>query len=480
MIKQSLWTDNIKVRALHRLNKNIKTDILIIGGGIAGISTAFNLKNSNQQITLVDSYKIGFGVSSKNTGKVTFFQGYYNKIKDIYDNDTALLYLRSQKEAIKIIKNNILNYNIKCHFKGTSSYLFADSEKGIKELEKEEAFFTENNIKIANKKSLPIKFPLIKAIALANTAVFHPVKYILALKEELRKKKNIKLYENTPIIKVKKTANGYIAYTEKYTIETNKIILCCHYPFSIIDGYIPFKTTIEKSFLTASKTSKPKSFSAINMDSFTYSISYFDDEDDYILFLSNSNSLNKNMDNEKKYQDHINLAKKYFDHVNYAWSNHDIITSDYLPFIGALNKNLFIATGFNTWGMTNGVIAGKLLSDLLLNKDNNYINLFNPKRSLNIKVLSYNIKNGLNYINSKLNNSIEPSPKVEIIEYQGEKYGVYTDENKKRHYVKNICPHMKCNLIFNNVEKTWDCACHGSRFDIDGNVIQGPAVDNIK
>ena len=186
------------------------------------------------------------------------------------------------------------------------------------------------------------------------------------------------------------------------------------------------------------------------------------------------------MDNEKKYEYHINLAKKYFDHVNYAWSNHDIITSDYLPFIGALNKNLFIATGFNTWGKTNGVLAGKLLSDLLLNKDNNYINLFNPKRSLNIKVLSYNIKNGLNYINSKLNNSIEPSPKVEIIEYQGEKYGVYTDKNKKRHYVKNICPHMKCNLIFNNVEKTWDCPCHGSRFDIDGNVIQGPAVDNIK
>lgn len=478
---KSLWTANIKTRSSHRLNKNIKTDILIIGGGMAGLMTAFNLKDSQYNITLVDSYKIGFGVSSKNTGKVTFFQGFYHKIKDLYDNDTALLYLQSQKEAIKIIKNNILDYNIKCNFKGVSSYLFAISEQGTDELKKELTFFKDNNIKIKTKATLPIKFPFKSAIEMSNTAIFHPVKYLLGLKEVLKKEKKIKLYENTPIINLKKNKNGYIAATEQYKIEADKVILCCHYPFDISNGYIPFKTTTIKSYLTATKVTHHKNFSALNIDKPEYSLGYLDDKANYIIFLSNTNSLEKNIDNKQRYEEHINIAKKYFNHIDYAWSNHDIITSDYLPIIGALNDHLFIATGFNTWGMTNGTIAGKVLSDIILNKDNNYIKLFNPKRSLNLKTISYNIENGLSFVNSKINKNLPfYEDKVKIITHNGKQYGVYIDKFKKKHYVLNTCPHMKCSLIFNTVEKTWDCPCHGSRFDIDGHVIQGPANENIK
>ncbi len=481
MINESLWIANIKNRASHRLNKNIKTNILIIGGGMAGISTAFNLQNSHYNITLVDSYKIGFGISSKNTGKLTFFQGYYHKIKDLYDNDTALLYLKSQQDAIEIVKKNILDYNIKCNFKGTSSYLFASDKDGLDALEKEKNFFKDNHIKIKVSDQLPIKFPIKSAIAVNDTAVFHPVKYILSLKEIIKKKKNIKLYENTPIIELKKDHDKYLALTEHNSIEADIVILCCHYPFKITDGYIPFKTTIEKAYLSASKVINCKSFSALDLDKKAYSIGYLDDRSNYVLFLSNSNSLGENVDNEQKYKEHINITTKYFHLPDYLWSNHDILTSDYLPIIGKLNDHLLMATGFNTWGMTNGTIAGKVLSDIVLNKENKYIKLFNPTRSINSSTVAYNFENILSFVNSKFNKNLPfYQDKVKIVNHDGQKYGVYIDYLNNEHYVLNTCPHMKCSLVFNMVEKTWDCPCHGSRFNVDGAVIQGPAKKDIK
>ena len=166
------------------------------------------------------------------------------------------------------------------------------------------------------------------------------------------------------------------------------------------------------------------------------------------------------------------------------WSNKDIITSDYLPYIGLIEDNLLIATGYNTWGMTNSTIAGSVISDIILNKENKYINLFNPKRSFNMgKLLNFPLVLGSNvksYVGSLINkNKSWYSENIKFMNLDGKSVGIYTDDKNKEHIVYNKCPHMKCGLIFNEVEKTWDCPCHGSRFDISGKCIEGPSNYDI-
>ena len=173
---------------------------------------------------------------------------------------------------------------------------------------------------------------------------------------------------------------------------------------------------------------------------------------------------------------------------SYKWMNMDVMTNDYIPYIGYIsddNKNCFIATGYNTWGMTNGTIASKVIYDLIINKKDKYQSLFNIKRNISIKKIKNLFVNTIfSNIKAYTFSFIRKNPSwyknSYITKINGKRVGVYIDKENKKHIVSNICPHLKCFLTFNEVDKTWDCPCHGSRFDIDGNVIKGPSIYNIK
>ena len=168
--------------------------------------------------------------------------------------------------------------------------------------------------------------------------------------------------------------------------------------------------------------------------------------------------------------------KKNF-HSEYFWMNQDIISFDNLPFIGAISDNLYIATAFNSWGMTNGTISAKVISDLILNNNSPYKKLFNPNR-INLNLVFSSFFGSFFYIFAYIR-SLFFKNNPHYIKIKDLIYGIYTDKFNITHSIKLICPHMKCNLVFNKKEKTWDCPCHGSRFDLDGNVISGPSVDNL-
>lgn len=487
MVNKSLWLKNIKEKALPRLKEDIKTDILIIGGGITGLSTAYFLKDGNKDIVLVEQNKIGHGTTAKTTGKLTYLQGtVYQKIENIYGIDIAKKYLESQKVAIDLVKEIIIKNNIKCDYQSNSSYVFTN--KSDLKINNEIQVFKKMNVPYKIRKTLPIAFPCKYAIRIEDSAVFHPIKYLMQLKE-ICLQSNIKLYENTMIKQLKKTSNGYIAYTDKYKIEANKVVLACHYPFFLKPGFFPLKTYLKKAYVTASLIDETKRFNAINEDKSVHSIRYYSDNKDYIIYTSESRNLGNNIDNEKKYKDMFwKTNSNISDKIKYYWFNYDVMTSDYMPLIGyyeKYNNDLLIGTGYNSWGMTNGTLAGKIISDLIMENENEYIDLFNPNRNTNLlkilNVINYNLKTSSSFILSKLKNNYDFYPSnVKVITKNGIKYGIYTDENKKEHIVYNKCPHMKCDLIFNNVDKTWDCPCHGSRFNINGKVIKGPSVYSIE
>lgn len=488
MKNYSIWKKGIQKLNLPKLDKSIDCDILIIGGGMAGISTAFNLKNANQNIVVIDKGEIGMGLSANTTGKLTFLQELsYHKIEMVHGFDKALSYLKSQCDAINIVRENIERYKINCDFQVSPSITFTNDKNKIKTFGKETSFFDKANVfyKIIN--NLNDRYPCIYGIKAENNAVFHPVKYLKAL-TKICLQNNIKIFEYTKAVSLTKKEDYYLIKTDKAVIKAKKVIVSTHYPFFVIPGLIPLKTHIEKTYLIASKNDNRLTFNAIMEENPNITMRDYETKDNYLIFGGYSHKLNKYFNYEKTLikikedlQSNFNLK------ADYQWEANDVMTSDYLPLIGQINRNypnLFIATGFNKWGMTNGVIAGKILSDLVQDKTNEYEELFSPMRKINIgKVTSFPIDTYQNisaYLKSYINKNKHFYHNVYFKIIDGKEYGIYIDNAGVEHKIRNLCPHMKCKLIFNNKDITWDCPCHGSRFDIDGNLIEGPSVFDSK
>ena len=483
MKDRSIWLDENNTIKYSKLGKNITCDILIIGGGITGISCGYFFKDSKKHIVLVEANQIGSGSTGKSTGKLSYLQDdMINKIKSIHGSHISNLYIDSQKDAIKLVKKIIIDNNLNCSLEPASSYIFSKEKfKNIKIKQNFELYKNYPNISVKRKK-LPYLENICKVIEANDTYVFNPVKFCREISKIISKK--IEIYENTRIIDIAYKHNYYIACTSTNLIKCKKIILACHYPSFNLPFFLPLRTTIEKSFLCAGETNTTRPISLINIDKDIISLRYYKREKDYLIFLCNNKNLNSSINDLKIKDDCIwKMRTKLTPKIKYCWSNCDIMTYDYLPFVGKLSNNIYIATGYNTWGLTSGVLAGKILYDIISNKSNKYSDIFNPTRNLKFisNLFTFNSKNILSFLKSKIfKQKLFYKPNVKIINENGVDYGIYIDENKKVHKVFNKCPHMKCNLYFNYQTKTWDCPCHSSSFDIDGNVIYGPANKNIK
>jgi len=476
----SIWNDLQKNKTYPSLNKDIITDVLIIGGGITGISTAYHLMNKDLKVCLIEKNKIANGVTSRTTGKLTYFQeNMYEKIKTYHGLEKTKIYLESQKEAIEIVKNIVKEKNIDCDLEKVNSYIFTTNK--YHKLYNLIKIFNNLNIDFKFSNKLPNNKKINDSIYVEDTYVFHPLKYLYGLANIIDK--NIPIYENTKVVSIKKDQDFYLCQTETNTIKAKYIVIATHYPYFLLPFLMPLKSYIEKSYIEAYKTDKNNRFSSISISKPIISTRYcYHNNNLYELFLSSSHNTcikDNNMENIKY------LLKN--NNPDYIWSNKDIITNDSLPYIGSINKNntFLIATGYNTWGMTNGSIAGSILADIILNKKNKYIELFNPNRKINLgKIINFPLilsSNAYSFFKSKLNKQKSWYTSNVIFEKRnGKNIAIYIDENKKEHIVYNICPHLKCSLIFNEVEHTWDCPCHGSRFDIDGNSIEGPSNYSIK
>lgn len=473
MKNKSIWLD-VKNKALKQVKKDLVCDALIIGGGITGLSILYQLRKNNVNALLVERNKCGEGITARSTAKITYLQEkQYMNIRKFGSVVKAQTYLQSQIKAIKILKQIIQNENISCDLIKANSYLFTNDIKNKNKLIDEYNFLKASGVK-AEFLTASSKFKW--AIKVSDTYMFHPVKYVLGLKQILKDY----IYENSRLESYQKENGFYKCLVNGHTILAKYLIIATYYPYFIAPLYLPFKSHCETSYIGALKINGFENINAINIDKETISFRYHAIENDnYLIYLCNS----LNTSNIKNIEDNFNnLRKKY--NFQYIWSNKDIITNDYLPLIGKINKNddtLLIACGYNTWGMTNGTLAGVIIKDLILKKENQYIDLFRPDRALNLNKVIRFFPDAYSSLKAILKSNARNCNNVNVIytKINGKDVAIYKDENGKDHIVFNRCSHMKCGIVFNKVEKTWDCLCHGSRYDIDGKCINGPSNYDI-
>lgn len=471
-----LWQD-VNTKKYPKLNNDISTDVLIIGGGITGVSTFYHLKNDKRDVVLVEKNRIGFGITSRSTAKITFLQeNIYSKLFHIFDEATAKLYYESQKEAIDDIVKTIKMEGIMCDIEKSSSYLYTMKESETDKISEEKNLLERWGESLRECDNLPNCFKIKNGFSVSGTYTFHPVKFVTGLAAKGTNNKH-RIYENTSVVDIRKHQDIFYCYTKDAVIKCKDVILAMHYPFFLFPYVFPLKCYLEKSFIIASSGNN-KRFNAINISKPYLSIRYYKDK---LLTCGGTT----NLAFKQNYNANVDKLKQFANsNIEYIWSNHDIMTLDKLPYIGFLKDRMILATGYNTWGMTNGFLAGCIIKDLLNNKYNKFKELFDPKRGLNKnKVINYPLflfNNGYSLSKSyivKNKSWYHDNPK--FIKIDGISVALYKDNNGKTHIVKSKCPHFKCTLLFNNVEHTWDCPCHGSRFDLDGKAIVGPSKWNI-
>ena len=453
---------NAKFPVFNAPNYVGELDVAIIGGGLTGLSTAYYLRNSNLKVAVFERDKIGMGATSRSTAKISYLQG------DIYQRlgDKAESYYLSQNEAIKDLLKIIEDENISCELEQVPSILFC--------LQKE------NRAKIYLEKQLLERFgahpyevqhsSICAGIGISDSYVFNPLQFLSGLSKTLISKTFI--YENTTVLNIKKHNGRYLIHTTNGNFFAKDVVIANHYPFFLFPNLFPLKTYVKREYVNVGKVKHNLSFTAINIDSDFHSIRYYKN---YLLYGSNRHRLTEKIDFGKHYDKSRLDFKKLFNICpEFTWDNQDIVSHDLLPFIGKLDSHLYVGTAYRGWGMTNGVLAGKIISNSILYKSTPYQHLFYPQR-MNLEMIINSFLGVFHYMKANTQ-SFFTKPNPSYVKINGILHAIYEDEEHKIHKICLLCPHMKCHLVFNSYDKTWDCPCHGSRFSLDGKLIKGPAT----
>ena len=429
---ESIWHKTIQLPQFPQLDGDVSTDVLVIGGGMAGLLCAYQLKRAGVDCIVAERTRIASGVTANTTAKVTCQHGLiYSKLAKKYGLEAAGLYLKANEQSLS--EYRALCADIPCDFEEQSHTVY--SRQDIHVLEKELAVLSRLGFPAELVKDTSLPLPIAGGVRFPHQAQFHPLKFLNGIVQ------NLTVFENTPVVSLTKTG----AVTQHGTIQANAFIVCTHFPFLNKHGSYFLKLYQQRSYVLALKNAPiPEEM-------------YLDAQENGLSFRSWGDNLllggggHRTGKKGGGWAELEAFAREHYPDANIVsrWATQDCMSLDGLPYIGqysASTPNLYVATGFNKWGMTTSMAAARILTDLVRGRENPYTPLFSPARSIFHRQL------GVNALESTVN-LLTPS--------------------RKR------CPHLGCALKWNTQEHSWDCPCHGSRFSEDGRLLDNPSTGDL-
>ncbi|OQB14695.1 MAG: Gamma-glutamylputrescine oxidoreductase [Firmicutes bacterium ADurb.Bin193] len=491
---QSYWTASSSPTDYPALNDDIKVDVAIIGGGISGISCAYMLAREGVKLAVIEADRILRGTTGHTTAKITSQHDLiYSKIKSTVSEEFAKLYADANETAIRQIEDISKKHDIECDFTPQSAYVFTQQDDYIQKIIDEVKEAQNLGIKAEYSEDIPLNIPIKAAVRFDNQAQFHPLKYALALAEEITNGGG-QIFEQTRATDIEEH-NGYTITTEQgKKVSAKKVVIATHYPFYNKEGLYVARIYTERAYVLAIKAKeKFPGGMYINAEEPTRSLRQQNSEDGELIFVTGeSHKTGQGEDTTVHYENLMQFANSHFsiEDIPYRWSTQDCMTVDGIPYIGQYKSdtpNLYITTGFGKWGMTNSTVSAMLLKDLIVYGKSRWQEVYNPSRQTIIASAKSIVVENLNVAKELIKGKIMPVPQdVEIkngegkvVKAEGQRTGAYRDENENLHLVNTTCTHMGCELNWNSAERSWDCPCHGSRFSYDGKVLEGPAISPL-
>ncbi len=431
-MKKSIWSDTVKLQTFENLSKDIKTDVLIIGGGICGILCAYYLTQKGAKCALVEKDRVSSGITKNTTAKITSQHGLiYNKINKEYGRETAHMYLDINQKALHEYEK--LAETIDCDFEKKDAFTYSTTDR--RKIENEVSFLKSIGFDASFEEKTELPFRAEGAVKFKNQAQFHPLKFLSGICE------NLTIYENTTVLGI----TPQYALTDNGKIYAKQIIVATHFPFINKHGSYFLKLYQDRSYVSAYEYRSSLDGMYVDEDKSGFSLRSYEN---LLLIGGSSHRTGKE---SRAWEGIREFADKYYPDsaLKYEWAAQDCMSLDSIPYIGQYSKNtpnLYVATGFNKWGMTSSMVSAMILSDVLCGKKNDYAHIFSPQRGI-LKPQLF-----VNGLESTIN--------------------LLTPTTKR-------CSHLGCALKWNKHEHTWDCPCHGSRFDKNGHIIDNPAAKDI-
>lgn len=450
----SIWLQTTDSAHYPALSEDLETDIAVIGGGMAGILTAYFLKKSGCNVVLLEAGRIGEGVTAYTTGKITSQHGlWYSPMMKKFGEKSARLYAAAQQKAIKAFQVIIEQEQISCDFVRLPAFLYDTVENPL--LEKEVEAAKRLGLPASFSKDVGLPFPIWGAVCFEQQAQFHPLKFLHQLAEKLT------IFENTSVEKIKDRRLLAISPNGTFTVKANDIIVATHYPQKNIPGFYFLRMHQELSYLSAWNKVKPLPGMYLSAQKNGLTLRSYGDK----LLLGGLGHRTGQWAKKDAYEQLSTFAGQYFPDAKALcrWSTEDCFTLDEIPYIGRYSSvlpNLYLASGFKKWGMTGSMTAAMLLTDLLLDTPNELSRIFRPSRFHPLVTTAPFLKQTGITTDSLILRKFTLPPNLQKAKEKG--YGP-------------TCPHLGCTMSWNGTDRTWECPCHGSRCSEDGKVLNNPA-----
>ena len=478
---ESIWSKSAAIREYPSLDGDMSTEAAVIGGGMCGILTAFQLQERGVKTIVLESSRVGSGQTKNTTAKITSQHNLiYDRLLREFGPEKARQYADANQYAIGEYRRIVERLGIECQFEERPAYLYSTLAEDVSRLKQEAAAARELGIGAEFTAKLPLPFLIAGAVKFNRQAQFHPLLFLRALAE------HVTVFEHTAA----KTVEGHRIRTERGTVTAEHIVFATHFPFINTPGHYFARMHQERSYVLALEHAGELEGMYLGIDPNGLS---FRNSGEFLLCGGGGHRTGENRAGGK-YEFLRTKAAEYFPNgcESTRWSAQDCMTLDGVPYIGQFAPSVpewYVATGFGKWGMTGSMASSIILSDLISGATNPWAEVFSPRRFTPAASLGTFFSEGGQAVKGLSREFLAPPRgKIDllpnghggIVEYDGRKVGVYKDERGEVFLVSPRCPHLGCQLEWNPDEKSWDCPCHGSRFDFLGRLLDNPAQEDLE
>lgn len=493
-MKGSVWKPGAEETSFAPLKENITVDVAIIGGGITGVTAAYLLAKEGKKVAVLEAWKVGQGSTGYSTGNLYAMVGGegLHKIETKWNEDTLKNVVESRAAAVDFIESRVKEFNIDCQFKRVSWSLFTKLDKSKDFIDKERKAAEKAGLTTEDKVPFPADAEY--GFTVPNQAQFNPLQYTAAFAKKIASN-NCKIYEDTKVTDIKEEDGHCVLTTTGGEVLARRVIQATHTPKGVYLVHANMGPYREYAVAVKLNGAYPPDGTFWDMlETEHCSMRTYETPGGKVLMaLGQMHKVGQKEDNDECFDRLEQFLRSKFDvaSVEYKWSAQQYRPADSLPYIGKSNgdSNIYIATGFGADGLTYGTLAAMIIADDIAGRENKWSKTYDAARHSPIASAKDFIKENLNVLAQYIKDlpykaEVEKLSDIapgegKTIEIDSEKYGAYRDESGKLHVVSAVCTHMKCIVHWNKEATSWDCPCHGSRFTVDGEVIEGPAIADL-
>ena len=471
---ESIWRKTTALAPRPPLSGDLETEAVVIGGGLAGVLTAFFLQEKGIRTAILEADRLGGGQTGNTTAKITAQHGMiYEKLTRQLGADLAGQYARANQRAVETYRRLVGERDIDCQFRDCPAYLYSTSQADP--LREEAHAARRLGLDAAFTTDTELPFPVKGAVRFGHQARFHPLQFLEHMARDLT------VYERTRALSVEEDR----VETDRGTVRAKYVVFATHFPFVNAPGYYFMRMHQERSYvLSLSGAPKLKGvYLGVDPDGLSFRTA-----GDQLLLGGGNHRTGENSAGGKYKSLRVSAARLWPDaRVTGEWSAQDCMPMDGVPYIGPFapsRPNWYVATGFGKWGMSSSMVAAQTISAMIAGEAPEDAEVFSPQR-FHVSASAANlVEDGKQAVKGLGRRLLEegraavkdlPPGHGGIVEVDGEKVGAYRDEDGEVYLVSPKCPHLGCQVEWNPDEKTWDCPCHGSRFDYKGNLMDDPA-----